>query len=327
MENANLPAATRSRAITRQDVWQAADALLLAGQRPTIERIRLHLGRGSPNTVSPHLDAWFAGLGARLQDPQAFAAPADLPEPVNQAARYLWEAAQAEARAAVTASYAGREAALQQAQEELEAGQAALAQERAVLEAKLEAADRAQAELARARDEAGERAARAEAQLLAGQEDNDALRATLARAQVEKDALLRDTASQRAAWDKEREIITERSNANERRMALELDAARVAAREGQRLLDNERKAGQQKLAEAAETAGRLAEEVSRLGNALAVLDERVRQQDSLLAEYRQLLESRGSAEPEAVRARRSPARQGAGRARPIRPVRRTRLGA
>ncbi|WP_050983058.1 DNA-binding protein [Cupriavidus basilensis] len=92
MQNATLPAA-RSRSITQQDVWQAADALLLAGQRPTIERIRLHLGRGSPNTVSPYLDAWFAGLGARLQDPQAFAAPASLPEPVNQAARYYRRAA------------------------------------------------------------------------------------------------------------------------------------------------------------------------------------------------------------------------------------------
>ncbi|MGT2492661.1 DNA-binding protein [Cupriavidus basilensis] len=128
MQIANMPAATRSRSITQQDVWQAADALLLAGQRPTIERIRLHLGRGSPNTVSPHLDAWFAGLGARLQDPQAFAAPANLPEPVNQAARYLWDAAQAEARANVAASFASREAALQQAREVLEGERAVLAQ-------------------------------------------------------------------------------------------------------------------------------------------------------------------------------------------------------
>lgn len=316
MQNANLPAA-RSRSITQQDVWQAADALLLAGQRPTIERIRLHLGRGSPNTVSPYLDAWFAGLGARLQDPQAFAAPASLPEPVNQAARYLWDAAQAEARATVSASYAEREMALEQARATLEAEQAALAQERAILMAKLEAAGNALAELTRARDDAGERAARAEAQLVAQQAENEAARAALGRAQEEKDALLRDTASQRAAWDKERETMADRFGANERRMALELDAARVALREGQRQMDAERKAAQQRLADVAEAAGRQAEELATVGNAVAVLNERVRQQDGLLAEYRQLLESRGEPEPDMPRAVRPPVRK----ARPIRPAR------
>ncbi|WP_458765848.1 DNA-binding protein [Cupriavidus basilensis] len=316
MQNANLPA-TRSRSITQQDVWQAADALLLAGQRPTIERIRLHLGRGSPNTVSPHLDAWFAGLGARLQDPQAFAAPANLPEPVNQAARYLWDAAQAEARATVSASYAARESELALARAAVEAEQAALAQERAILMAKLDAADNALAELARARDEASERAARAEAQLVAQQTENDAVRAALGRAQEEKDALLRDTASQRAAWDKERETMADRFGANERRMALELDGARVALREGQRQLDNERKAAQQKLADAAQAAGRHAEELAKLGNAVAVLDERVRQQDGLLAEYRQQLENRGEPDADFARAARPPIRK----SRPIRPAR------
>ncbi|MBB1633167.1 DNA-binding protein [Cupriavidus sp. UME77] len=316
MQNANLPA-TRSRSITQQDVWQAADALLLAGQRPTIERIRLHLGRGSPNTVSPHLDAWFAGLGARLQDPQAFAAPANLPEPVNQAARYLWDAAQAEARATVSASYATRESELALARAAVEAEQATLAQERAILMAKLDAADNALAELARARDEASERAARAEAQLVAQQAENDAVRAALGRAQEEKDALLRDTASQRAAWDKERETMADRFGANERRMALELDGARVALREGQRQLDNERKAAQQKLADAAQAAGRQAEELAKVGNALAVLDERVRQQDGLLAEYRQQLENRGEPEADIGRTARPPIRK----ARPMRPTR------
>ncbi|WP_196360993.1 DNA-binding protein, partial [Achromobacter xylosoxidans] len=38
--------------ITEQDVWRAADALLLEGARPTIERVRQKIGRGSPNTVS-----------------------------------------------------------------------------------------------------------------------------------------------------------------------------------------------------------------------------------------------------------------------------------
>ncbi|MGT2492662.1 hypothetical protein ACU4GD_24415 [Cupriavidus basilensis] len=111
--------------------------------------------------------------------------------------------------------------------------------------------------------------------------------------------------------------MSERFGANERRMALELDAARAGVREGQHMLEKERKAGQQKLAEAAESARRQAEDAARLTNAVAVLDERVRQQDGLLAEYRQLLESRAEADADAVRAGGTPARQGLARARPL----------
>jgi hypothetical protein len=87
-----------SRGITEQDVWTACDALLLSGGRPTIERVRQKIGRGSPNTVSPLLDAWFKGLGARIADPGAFAAAPDVPEPVQQAAKHFWETALAATR-------------------------------------------------------------------------------------------------------------------------------------------------------------------------------------------------------------------------------------
>lgn len=87
-----------ARGITQEDVWTACDALLLAGARPTIERVRQHIGRGSPNTVSPYLDAWFKRLGGRIQDPVAFAAPPELPDPIQQAARHLWELALSETR-------------------------------------------------------------------------------------------------------------------------------------------------------------------------------------------------------------------------------------
>ncbi len=88
-----------ARGITENDVFTACDALLLAGERPTIERVRQKIGRGSPNTVSPMLDAWFNGLGRRLQDPGAFAAPPDVPEPILQAAQHFWETALAHTRA------------------------------------------------------------------------------------------------------------------------------------------------------------------------------------------------------------------------------------
>jgi len=48
------------------DVDRAADALLREGERPTIERIRARLGRGSPNTINPLLDAWWSGTEMAL---------------------------------------------------------------------------------------------------------------------------------------------------------------------------------------------------------------------------------------------------------------------
>lgn len=277
----------RSRGITRDDVWQAADSLLKAGQRPTIERIRLHLGRGSPNTVSPHLDAWFAALGGRIQDPQGFAPAPGCPEPVTEAARYLWEAALQSARTSTEAALAQREAALAEASTALQQEREALAQERQVMKARLEGAEAAMAELTRARDEAAERAARAETAAAGWQQQAEALRAEHASALAARHAMQEDFDARRAAWDQERETLTQRNAANERRMALELDAARVAAREAQKLLEAERKAALERLTRAAETASRQGSEMTRLGQALAVLEERVRQRESLLAEYRE----------------------------------------
>ena len=70
-----------ARGITETDVWTASDSLLLEGARPTIERVRQKIGRGSPNTVSPYLDSWFKNLGGRIKDPGAFSAPQGVPDP------------------------------------------------------------------------------------------------------------------------------------------------------------------------------------------------------------------------------------------------------
>ncbi len=60
--------ARRAPRISRVDVFQAADALLVEGHRPTIDRVQMKLGRGSPNTINDHLDVWWTKLGSRLRD-------------------------------------------------------------------------------------------------------------------------------------------------------------------------------------------------------------------------------------------------------------------
>ena len=85
-----------ARGITEQDVFTTADDLLAQGQRPTIERIRVALGRGSPNTVNRHLDAWWAALSQRIT---AHKTESGLPSAVQGFANKLWESALNQARA------------------------------------------------------------------------------------------------------------------------------------------------------------------------------------------------------------------------------------
>ena len=90
----------RSRGVASRDVELAADALLREGQRPTIERIRENIGRGSPNTINPLLDAWWKRLASRLD-----AGPAALhrlPESVAHVAEALWMQALDEGRRRAT---------------------------------------------------------------------------------------------------------------------------------------------------------------------------------------------------------------------------------
>ncbi|WP_440086012.1 DNA-binding protein [Stenotrophomonas sp. S11A1a] len=80
-----------ARGITETDVHTAADELVAKGERPTVERIRAHLGTGSPNTVTRWLETWWNRLGTRLQParPDLEDAPAMLVELAGQ----WWELA------------------------------------------------------------------------------------------------------------------------------------------------------------------------------------------------------------------------------------------
>lgn len=102
----------RAPRISQENVFQAADALLLEGHRPTIDRVRMRLGRGSPNTINDHLDAWWAKLGSRLRDLPGREFP-QLPERVAQALRTLWNEALEGAHEALQETLAEREHALE----------------------------------------------------------------------------------------------------------------------------------------------------------------------------------------------------------------------
>jgi Plasmid replication region DNA-binding N-term len=82
------PYGSPTRGVRQADVSHAADALLRAGERPTVEKIRLRLDSGSPNTIGPLLDVWWKHLSARLDSGPA--ALHRLPETVAHVAEALW---------------------------------------------------------------------------------------------------------------------------------------------------------------------------------------------------------------------------------------------
>ena len=92
METSRTPAfpplGRQPRGVQASDVERVADALLRAGERPTVEKVRVKLGSGSPNTINPLLDAWWQRLASRIEvGPKALER---LPEEVIHAAESLW---------------------------------------------------------------------------------------------------------------------------------------------------------------------------------------------------------------------------------------------
>lgn len=98
--------------VTEEQVAHAADELLLAGERPTIERVRASLGTGSPNTLIRHLDAWWKRLGERLLETRRQIDLPDAPPQVSEAASTLWKLALAKAAEGASADLKEQRAAL-----------------------------------------------------------------------------------------------------------------------------------------------------------------------------------------------------------------------
>src|SRR5450830_926355 len=76
--------------VPEHDVFAAADVVLARGERPTVERVRLELGRGSPARVGGLLDQWWARLAERLNGQTRLPA---LPGEVSQAFVAVWQQA------------------------------------------------------------------------------------------------------------------------------------------------------------------------------------------------------------------------------------------
>ena len=219
-----------TRGITETDVWKAADALLLEGSRPTIERVRAKIGRGSPNTVSPYLETWFRLLGARIADPMAFSAPPDIPDSIAEAARHFWQAALAAARAEGAAALDGNRAEFVAASRKLDAERAQLQTDRERINAQLQAREEASQLLRAHLSESQARVESLLAELAARDRAIVDLRSHAAQLVADRGALQQQLDAERAVFETRRKELEAREAAHTERWASEVDRAREAAK-------------------------------------------------------------------------------------------------
>ena len=214
-------------------MWQAADALLLEGARPTIERVRQKVGRGSPNTVSPYLDTWFRKLGARIKDPMAFSAPPAIPDPVHQAALHFWETALATARAQLVGELEAQRATLGDEQRAATEEKAALAAERDRIAGQAQAREEAVQLLRQQLTDASTRVNALLTQDRERAQELTAVREQVVRASDERDAVRGQLDKARATHEAARAETEARALAHEKRWTMEVDRAREALKAAQ----------------------------------------------------------------------------------------------
>lgn len=232
-----------AKGVGRKDVFEAADALVMEGLRPTIERVRQKMGRGSPNTVSPLLDEWFQTLGPRLKgsstpvseapflEQSGGEPPSGLAAALGPAMQQFW---------AEVAAHVGRalDAEREQSEQTLGALRAQIAQMQVAL-GQAQAQAQEQAELAaRAQQNALQEKTAATAA--------DALSRTLAE-ELRQERQSRVQAEQSAHAERQ-QLVAQAANA-ERHWLMEVERARQATKATEKKAQEQQRAHEEALAQ------------------------------------------------------------------------------
>lgn len=215
-------------AVTKEQIFEAADQLAAAGQKPTLEAIRQITG-GSYTTISPALNEWKARQAAKatpLREP----APQAVADRLAEVGAEVWSIALELANARLAAE---REA-LDKARADLEADRAEATELADRLAAQVEELQSRLASI-----EAAEQAARIEAddlrnQLAAAQEQAHTAEARAAELRTELDRAHHESAQARQALAEAREeaaTLRGRLEASSEQMAALI--ARLAPSDGQ----------------------------------------------------------------------------------------------
>lgn len=239
------------RGITQDQVNQAADTIVAAGERPTVEKVRTHLGTGSPNTITRMLDSWRQGLSERLR--QASLLP-DLPDEVGQAMTSLWTQALQHARTQAQQELQAEHETLQRATADLDTRASEQAAQLAAAEADKATAIES-AKLATGRAEVQQQLIdRLQSELKAREQElerlvarNQALVTAESRLRREIQAVEARTAQERDRWQQHVQAVENRSHAQVDQARVDLKATRSELMETRKQHREDQHAQQQRI--------------------------------------------------------------------------------
>ena len=210
----------RAAPLTRQEIWDTADALLAAGENPTQLRVLEALGRGSSTTINKHLKAWREARDETYSATRRRPTPAieDVPPEVATHFGRLWELAFAAARDQVVDALVSEREAVAEERRKAEEAQNQAAQQIEKIESRLEGERLARVNLQTRCDELEDKLADTENEVRSLSEKLAAAE-TRERAAQEKIAELQDTLqSARDAHAEAMKLEQERSDALEARL-------------------------------------------------------------------------------------------------------------
>ncbi|MDO8251242.1 MAG: DNA-binding protein [Rhodoferax sp.] len=284
-----------ARGVQQEEIWAAADALLKDGLRPTIERVRQKMGRGSPNTVSPMLEAWFASLGPRLDATPAQEEAGHLPAPVWESMTQVWDTAMLSARAQADEALARSRRQLADEGHALDVQQANLIREAQALNDRQSAVDQA-ADMARAHIlELASQLKESHTRIIRREGEMDELRARLTSATAQHEADRRSIDEQAQRHAEERVRLEERASANERRLLGELDRARQGAKQAQLALAETERRSQAAIKGQELAKQTLDEQLSQVQSALQSTQQGLAAANNRSLELRDLLDQERTA--------------------------------
>lgn len=282
-----------ARGVQQDEVWAAADALIAEELRPTIERVRQRLGRGSPNTVSPMLEAWFGTLGKRLGVSEPKSDLKGIPPVVSQGISKIWEVALHEAHKEAGQNVAKVNEALALERAALDERVATLAQRDLVLNEREEASNEALELANRQFSELSTRFTELQNQLQQRESELLEIRAAHSSLQSSRESDNRKHEETVKLLNQERQQLEERNDLNRRRLLQDLDRSRqevkrakTAVDESERRTENVRKEFEAENVLQGEKLLRFQLEIAALNQSLTAANERTTELRILLDDQR-----------------------------------------
>ncbi|WP_313316437.1 DNA-binding protein [Stenotrophomonas sp.] len=269
-----------ARGITESDVHTAADELVANGERPTVERIRAHLGTGSPNTVTRWLDTWWKNLGVRLQPKRSDLK--DAPAALAELAGQWWTRALDHARESIFEELAGARQTLAAEYDELQVQQQTFAEEASELHAKATVSAQSERLALTQVAELRQLVDQLQSQLTESTQQRVSVNQRLEQVDVARQALETRLHEQQELARSERESLMEHARSVEDRAAREIDQARQHTKElqiklasAEKLRTTAEKSLASALNAAQKAATEAAREVDRLRAKSEVLEEQL----------------------------------------------------